>query len=126
MSTDLVDALDVSELTTDAELGGRRFTLRRARPTTYADEGVAQPAFSEAQIAGNVQRARTKDLQLLPEGTRIDETIAVWAPEELRVGNGEALDADVLVIDGQSYRVVRCTPWPQAGYWKAFATRFLT
>lgn len=124
MSTAVVDAQDMTELMTDPELGSRVFTLRRSKPGTFAEEGVHQPAFDERQMQGIVQPATAREIELMAEGEHLDKVIAVWAPEELRCGDGNRL-GDVLVIDRETFRVIKCEPWPQAGYWRAFAMGFI-
>lgn len=122
--SDVVTAMDVGELMIDPELGARGFTLRRSKPPKFANEGVLQPAYGETPMTGIVQPATAREIQLLPEGERLDAVISVWSADELRCGDGKLQQPDVLVIDGELFRVVKCEPWQQGGYWRAFAERF--
>lgn len=117
--------IDVSELLADPDFA-RRLTLRRPRATTFTNEGEAQAAYGEESIVGVVQPASAAELKIMPEGSRLDDVLSVWSAEELRTGDGKTTEPDVLVIDRKSYKVVKCEPWPDNGYWRAFAEGFVT
>ncbi len=41
------------------------------------------------------------------------------------MGDGDERQPDVLVIDRETFRVTKCEPWEQAGYWRAYAERYV-
>jgi hypothetical protein len=122
-----VAVIDVGEVINDPDFA-RTFTVQR--PTgTLANEGVSRKTWSTLDRSGVVQPAEPADLAILPEGTRINNTIKLWCTEELRVGDGKTDSADIVIVDAKKYRVIRSEEWPiagGAGYWKVWAEGFVT
>lgn len=115
--------VDVSELMDDPDFA-RTFTLRRPT-TTLANEGEVSNTYDDADLVGIVQPARPDDVQFLPEGVRLANLISVWSASEMIPGDGTGTLPDVVVVDGQSYRVVKCEPWGGNGYFRVFAEGFV-
>jgi len=116
--------ISVAELMTDPDFT-RTVVLRRPRQGTLENEGEYSVPYGESEITAIVQPATTAEVQMLPEGNRIGEVISVWSGEELRATDGKLREPDVLVVDGVHYRVTHLEPWPEAGYFRAFAGRFV-
>lgn len=115
--------INVAEVVADPDFT-RTFTVRR--PTsTFANEGVHTSTYTDSTLTGIVQPASPKEMELLPEGHRVGDVIAVWSTLEMRAGNADTIEADVIVVDGKSYKVLRCEPWADAGYWKVLAEGFV-
>lgn len=116
--------IDVSELTVDPDLGATTFTRKRPT-TTLSDYGIAASAYRNATIAGIVQPAATKDVQYLPEGTRLSDVQAfVTADPDIQPGNGTSSLPDILVdTDGIEYRVLHVQSFPLHGMTRALAQR---
>lgn len=118
-------AIDVSELNGDDDFEGP-ITLRRPAVPTLANEGVASFTYlPDVQISADVEDASPADLKSLPEGTNLDDVIAVWSGSELKIGDQSGQGSDVLIVDGKHYRVVKLEDWSENGYWMAFAERFI-
>lgn len=117
--------INVAELLTDEDFA-RRLMLRRPRATTFDNEGEALASYGETSIIGVIQPATPAELKLMPEGSRLDDVLSVWCAEELRAGDGKTLEPDVLVIDRKSYKVTKCEPWADNGYWRVFAEGFVS
>jgi hypothetical protein len=72
-----------------------------------------------------VQPASGDDLELLPEGERLNNVQAVWSTIALYVGNGRDRDSDVLEIDGVRFSVVKMFNRRPNGYWKVLAEGYV-
>jgi hypothetical protein len=115
--------IDVSELMDDPDFA-RSFTLRRPAGA-FSVDGVFASSYSDRQLVGIVQPATPREIQMLPEGSRLKDIISVWSASEMRGADGKAAESDILVVDGKSYRVVRAEPWAHAGYFRVFAEGFV-
>ena len=107
--------VDVSDLMSDADLGGTTFTRRRpASDGTYAD----------TSIAGIIQPAATADAQLLPDGVRLSDVQKFFANADLSPGNGRDSLPDLLLDDaGNTYRVLHVQAFGKHGMTSALAQR---
>lgn len=115
--------IDVSELMTDPELS-RTLTVRRPRSGAFVNEGEFTASYDQDLVTGIVQSPKASDMEFLPEGTRIEDTISVWSAEELRGADGVRQEPDVLLVDGLYYKIIASQPRPDGGYFKAFAQRY--
>jgi hypothetical protein len=115
--------VSVAELMTDPDFA-RRFTVRRAKSVTYANEGEATISYGEDSVIGVVQHQETTT-DLTAEGTRTTEIVKVWCAEELRAADAKNIEPDVLVIDRDFFKVTKCVPWPDNGYWQVTAESFI-
>jgi hypothetical protein len=114
--------INVAELLVDPDFV-RSFTIKR--PTgSFANEGVYSVTYSDLSATGCVQPASPRELQLMPEGSRLGDVIAVWSNVEMRVADGK-VESDVIVVDSKNYKVVKCEPWPESGYYKALAEGYV-
>jgi hypothetical protein len=94
------------------------FTIRR--PTPAMQEGVETVTNADIAASGSLQPAKPADLQGLPEGQRLAETIAVWTTTEVKADPGAP---DELLWSGRTYRVVALERWPD--HYRALAQRVL-
>ncbi len=44
----------------------------------------------------------------------------------MRIADGGTVESDILIVDGKRYRVIKCDPWPDAGYFKILAEGYLS
>jgi hypothetical protein len=96
------------------------------RPTlSVANEGEASYSYDTLEMKGIVQPASPRDIQMLPEGSRLKDVISVWCGKPIRGGNGNDKEADVLIIGVRRYRVIKAEPWPDNGYYRVFAEGFV-
>ena len=115
--------IDVSELMDDPDFA-RSFTVRR--PTgTFGADGEFTSTYKESQLRGIVQPATAREVQMLGQGERLGDVISVWSAEEMRAGDGNKRESDVLVVDSKSYRVIKAEPWADAGYFRVFAEKYV-
>lgn len=115
--------INVAEIINDPDFA-RRFTLRRARSLSFANEGEVSTSYGETSMIGVIQHQETTTEQT-PEGTRVKKMVEVWCTEELRASDGKSIESDVLVIDREYFRITKCQPWPDNGYWQAMAESFI-
>ena len=90
-------------------------------------------AWAEVQAApislkGIVLPSKLDELQVLPEGERHDETIAVYSLTKLTIGDMETVKPDIIVYEaeeaGAQWRVAFVRYYAQCTLWYALATRF--
>ena len=72
-----------------------------------------------------VQPATDEDMQRLPEGQRIEETISIFTTTELKTVSVDGqTPADRVSYDGEVYEVQSVTPWSEVGgYYHVLAKR---
>ena len=88
--------------------------------------GVQALSFQDpATIRCLVQPASGDDLELLPEGERLNNVQAVWSTVPLYVANGKDRDSDVLEIDGVRFSVIKLFNRQPNGYWKVLAEGYV-
>ncbi len=102
-----------------------RTTFTRRRPTTViAHEGESTQAYDEERLVGIVQPPKPEDTKLLPEGTRVDATRVFWSATEMRGGDGQNFESDVLIHEGEYFRVLGTSVRRANGFWRVVATGF--
>lgn len=110
--------IDVSFLLSDPDFTDTATLITRAMTVNEWGEGETQE--SSVQITAVIQPATGKDLERLPEGAKLHETIRVWYRGEL-LPERENGYADIVVWKGKRYQVKTADPWDNygAGYWRA-------
>jgi hypothetical protein len=109
----------------------RRFPQRPAtllRPVFGTEAGGIMPISFETPvtISAICQPAGGDDLDLLPEGERLNNVVAVWSTTPLYVANGKDRDSDVLEIDGIRYTVIKLFNRAANGFYKVLAEGYVT
>jgi hypothetical protein len=115
--------INVAELMTDTDFC-RTITRRRAGAATLANEGVETRTYADVSITAIVQPATGGDLESLPEGIALNDAIAVWTADDVRIGDDTGVESDVLVVDADSFRILKVDDWSGNGYKKVIAQRF--
>jgi hypothetical protein len=79
-------------------------------------------------LQGIVLPAKLDALQVLPEGERHDETIAVYSLTKLTIGDMQTVKPDIVVYEaeevGAQYRVAFVRYYAQCALWYALCSRF--
>jgi hypothetical protein len=115
--------VDISEMMLDPELT-ETFTVRR--PTgSYDGHGQWRATYADTAVVGIAQPMSPREVEMLPEGSRIDNMMSFWSAVEMKTADGNRAEADVIVYQGASYKVVKVNPWGPSGYWKAMAEGFI-
>lgn len=100
-------------------------TRRRAAVslTNHGEERVTYDAGTP--VKGIVGPASQADLEILPEGTRLSDSIEFITAADVRPGT-EKLKADVLVNGTDSFLVLHREDWVARGYVRCVGVRFPT
>lgn len=116
--------IDVAELMDDPDFASE-FQIKR-HVGAFAEEGEFSTAETLLDRVGVVQPAKADDVvRYLPEGERQGNHIAIWCAEDVLMANGSDRESDVVVWDGEYYRVAFSKQWKLHGYWFAIATGFV-
>jgi hypothetical protein len=118
--------IDVSELMFDPDFCTRYPVTRARADGTFAAEGEWTPGTPRSLLwYGSVQPAKDADKVLyLPEGERAQEAVNCYGSCELKMADGYGQESDIILFNGNTYRVAMSKPWVQSGYWYAFAVQF--
>lgn len=115
--------IDVSELMDDPEMA-QPFTVRR--PTgSFGNEGIYTKSYKTLALVGPVQPAGPEAAKIVPEGTRLDNLMCFYSVDQLSVGDGKNVEADIVQFQGDSFKVVKVLPWGNNGYWCAYAEGYV-
>lgn len=111
-----------------AALGATEVVTITRRAAGAHDEatGIWTPgASSTLEVDAVVQPVTPRDLQMLPEGERTKEAIALFTVAALVTSDvGSAVEADQVAWSSRTWRVALVEDWTaQAGYARAIATR---
>lgn len=118
-------AIDLSNVVTSPDLDAQPFTINRttgafAQGGWQANAPTAIPAF------GVISTATAKDLDMVPEGDRVRESLVFYNVQQIFVTNAQNSQiSDVLVWKGVQYRVYFVADYSTYGFWKAIACRKL-
>jgi hypothetical protein len=103
-------------------------TVTRTAASTLGSDGFytdgAETTIAVSPVS--IQPASGKDMQLLPEGARTDETIRVYCTERLRTAaTPDGVKPDRFVFDGKTWEVKTEQPWQlnNDGFFKFLAQR---
>lgn len=87
---------------------------RSSSPGAYDDDTgrFVPPAFGTMLVAASVQPLPYREAKLMPEGTRLDEWIAIYSDEELLADDDKNQQkADIVQWKGGRYKVDRVTDY---------------
>ena len=101
-------------------------TVERIQNTSYDSDGFpVYNAPTELQMKAVVHNATPADLQMLPEGERVKETIIIFTRTALVTADTSSKDAaDVVQYSGKRYRVLLSENWlAQSGHYRCWAQR---
>lgn len=101
------------------------FTVQRPTGAFAADGTWAISGMEEIETIGIIQPATARELELLPEGSRLGDVISVWSRDTVRGADGKTVEPDIIVNCGKSYRVVKVDPRSPHGYTRVFAEGFI-
>lgn len=115
----------MDRVVTNRRFPQRDVTLLRPIFGTEAD-GITPITFEDpATISAVVQPAGGDDLDLLPEGERLKNVVAIWTTTPLYVANGKDCDSDVLEVDGVHYTVIKLFNRAPNGFYKVLAEGYV-
>lgn len=99
-------------------------SLMREAPGSYPDGRWQPGTVTTTTIFGVYQPTTRENARELPEGQFETATKTLWTRVDIQDAD-EATQrrADELVIEGETYRVMRALPRTEAGFTKAFLSR---
>ena len=113
---------NVSELVNDFDLCSN-FTIQR-KTGQFAIGGWTQSAPTNISAFGAVRNSTGKELEMIPEADRPKEALTFRTVFPLYVTNEQTgLMSDVLVFQGNHYRILLSKNYSEQGYWFAMAVR---
>lgn len=119
--------IDLSEIVIDDDLATTWQLVPYAGGQFQAGtEGVwvDNPTASPTDVFSNIQPSSTADvMKYLPEGERTNKSVTVYSPVAVSMGDGDTTKADLILWQGNTYRVQFSELWNQYGYWFAIATQ---
>ena len=101
-----------------------KIQVERTAPGSYVDgiyvEGVASNFYSLM----SPQQPTPKQLEILPEGERDRDVMIFISKRPLRtVDDNNAIPADVVLFNGERYRVIQLADWSTFGHTIAFGAK---
>jgi hypothetical protein len=100
------------------------YTVTRTAADTYTNGVKVAGATSNVSIVASVQPLSGRDLQVLPEGQRADETLVLYTATQLFTRTPSQAP-DSISIDGSTYEVFKVETWNYIGeiHYRAFVSR---
>lgn len=118
--------IDVSEVVSDPDFQ-TPLHITRTAPGTTNDDGVFIPGLpQDFDIMACTQPAKPADMiAQYPEGERQVNAIKIYSPVPILMADGNGQQSDILIWQGQPYRVDKSMPWGVSGYWFVMASGFV-
>jgi hypothetical protein len=118
----MAGTLDLTLLSID--MLARPIQLMKAGPGVFINGHWVPGAATPIDIMAVHQATSRQDMEYLPEGLRERVTKTVWTRTTLNdADEASATAADELVIEGETYRVMRALKRTEAGFTKAYCER---
>lgn len=111
--------IDVSELMYDPDFS-TTFQLIRKKGEWVDGRWVEMEKTSS--VVGIVMGVNKKDLELMPEGDRLNEMRAFYCEKELQV-TGDETTSDICEYKGKRYRLIYGFDYSDFGYYKAIGVK---
>lgn len=119
--------LDLSVVASAPELSSS-FLVQRCSGGQWVS-GVWQPTFVVISMYGPVTIATQKDLEMIPEADRPRSAVMFWTTqivfETQDIGGplGNGISSDIMLWNGESYRILGVSERPMNGYYRATGSR---
>jgi hypothetical protein len=124
-----VGTLNVGRVVNNPRLA-EAFVIQRFNASGFVRGGWQQGPPTPIAALGVISIAKSKDLEMLPEGDRNTEHIFVWSSTEMRgtnatTGAPDGQTSDIILWQGGQYRVGNVWNYSTRGYYKALAKRLM-
>lgn len=115
--------IHLSEVVNDPDFA-QAFTIQRSQGGAFGPGGWMDQS-SPIAAYGVIQPARAKDLKQIPEGDRVTGAISIIAQQEMFITHNDPTAglSDIVVWQGNNWRVMSCDPWVDFGFYKTIAVR---
>ena len=114
--------ISVAELVVDVDLGGQQFFVHRYQNQGSFQLGGYVETPTVISMFGVIQPATEEQLRQVPEGDRIQGTLAIWSPQQIFTTNKNGT-SDIILWNNKKYRTSGVWQWFQGGYWHGLAVR---
>ena len=106
-------------------------TVKRRAPGSYKGSGFFEVSGPDTEftITASVQPLTGKEMLLLPENRREQETTKLFTDTELYgIEKGNGVNADLVTIDGSDYEVIKVYTWRNQviNHYKVFVAKRTT
>jgi hypothetical protein len=100
------------------------YTVTRTGAGSYSGGILSAGSTSSFSIVASVQPLSGRDLQVLPEGQRTDETRVLYTTTQLLTRTATQAP-DSISIDGSTYEVFKVEDWTYIGvtHYRAYVSR---
>lgn len=116
MLPSMIELMYDPELVQSFQIVHRAFTVNADRTTTASD-------VSTESAVGVVVPASPKALDVLPQGTRLQDVLRVFTRADVNTGDGKTTLSDVIVFDGFRWVVFTQNNWTHNGFVEVTAVR---
>ena len=92
------------------------------------NKGRFEQTEQQLSMLGVVSIAKSKDIEMIPEGDRVGGEIVIHTLEKIFVTHNSDNNkgtSDEILWDGERYKIYSVSPYMQYGYYKAIAMRKL-
>lgn len=110
----------LDDVVTDPDLA-EYYTVERSTDGAFVPGGYSDTKTT-LQMYGVVSRDVSRELEQVPEGDRVKALRAFWSTQEIFLTNANGI-SDILVWQGEHFRVVHVSNYSNRRYWKAVAAR---
>lgn len=97
------------------------YTIERSVGGAFL-EGGYEDKKQTVKMWGVVSKDIQRDLDMVPEGDRLKELRAFWSTQPIFTTNENGI-SDVIIWQGERFRVVAVANYSNRRYWKAIAAR---
>lgn len=114
MPINVSDALDLDT--------GEIVTIERFQAGGYADGIYTEGSTNTFKTLASVQQPNSRELMVLPEGERAKNPVKILSKKPVRTADVVgSTNADVLIYQGNRYRIMAALNWQAYGYTGAMA-----
>lgn len=99
------------------------YVVTRYTPSTYVDGRLVLGSPSTINIIATQQPVSGRDLQRMPEGTRVSDLLVFYTDTELKTQT-PANAPDQVTVSGETFEVQQVDNWgPGGNYWRVVALK---
>lgn len=125
--------MNLTEVVNDPDIA-EHFTILRSSGGFFGPGGWVEPPPQSISMYGVISQASMPELESLPEADRVHDTVVINCELPMfitRVANTGTMGtpgagtSDIVIYQGEKYRIMKVSNYAARGYWWAIATRML-